>query len=377
MLLSLKHIDDLRPHVAHKKEINFRQHGDITLAVYAFSDKDTFDTPWARECRGIAFDAQGNLISRPLHKFFNLGENPESGLEAIRHKTLVNVFEKLDGSMIATANINGQAAFRSKASFGSDVVKLTNHMVNNGFEHVLAFAQKCVNNNATAIFELTHPQARIVVAPGEPNLRLLHVRDNHSGAYVLTDPQHAVHGWVAECNIELVPRYDLTLDQALESLETMEHQEGYVLQFDDGAMVKVKSPWYLRLHRSVTFMRERDIATLAIHEDLDDLKGLLRSNNMDMSAVEEVETRLKTILLGYTEEIDRLYEDHKHLDKKTFAITLKNNPLHGFLMKKYSGAEDVGLIKWYIQKQLPIDFTLRVINDVMFEEPTPSAKIGI
>ena len=375
MLLPIQHIDDLRPHVADKKEINFRQNGDLTLVVYVFSDKDTFDNAWARECRGIAFDAQGRLISRPLHKFFNLGENAESGLDAIRHKKLVNVFEKLDGSMIATANINGRVAFRSKGSFGSDVVKLTNHMVDNGFEHVLEFAQHCVDNNATAIFELTHPLARIVVEPGEPNLRLLHVRDNHSGAYVLTDPQHPVHEWIAQCNIELVPRYNLTLDQALESLETMEHQEGYVLQFDDGTMVKVKSPWYLRLHRSVTFMRERDIATLALHEDLDDLKGMLRANNMDMSAVEEIETRLKTILLGYTEEIDRLYEQHKHLDKKTFAVTLKGNPLHGFLMKKYSGADDVGLIKWYAQKQLPVDFTLRVINDVVFEEP--AAKMGM
>lgn len=377
MLLPIQNIDDVRPFVAHKNEIVFRQNGDLTLGVYVFSDKDTFDTPQALECRGIAFDAAGNIISRPLHKFFNLGENADSSLDVVRQKTLINVFEKLDGSMIATANLNGQAVFRSKGSFGSDVVKLTNQMVNNGFEHVLEFAQRCVENNLTAIFELTHPQARIVVEPGEPNLRLLHVRDNYSGAYVLMDSAHAVHTWIAQMNIELVPRCNATLDEALESLEHMEHKEGYVLQFDDGSMVKVKSPWYLRLHRSVTFMRERDIATLALHEDLDDLKAMLRSNNMDMTAVEEVETRLKNIMLGYTTEIDRLYEQHKHLDKKEFAIALKGNPLHGFLMKKYVGAEDTGLKKWYEQKQLATDFTLRVLNDVVFEEPEQSTKMGM
>lgn len=377
MLLLIKHIDDLRPFVSHKNEIVFRQNGDLTIGVYVFSDKDTFDCPHALECRGIAFDANGNLISRPLHKFFNLGENPESCLDALQNKKLVNVFEKLDGSMIATANVNGRAVFRSKGSFGSDVVKLTNHMVNNGFEHVQSFAQKCVDHNLTAIFELTHPQARIVVEPREPNMRLLHVRDNYSGAYVLMDAEHDVHAWIQQFRIDLVPRYNATLDQALSNLEEMEHQEGYVFQFDDGTMIKAKSPWYLRLHRSVTFMRERDIAVLAVHENLDDLKGMLRSNNMDMSAVEEVETRLKHILLGYTTEIDRLYDEHKHLDKKNFAITLKNNPLHGFLMKKYSGAEDIGLIKWYVQKQLANDFTLRVINDVLFEEPEPPSKMGM
>ena len=44
MFLPITHIDDLRPHVADKKEINFRQNGDITLAVYVFSDKDTLTT---------------------------------------------------------------------------------------------------------------------------------------------------------------------------------------------------------------------------------------------------------------------------------------------------------------------------------------------
>lgn len=377
MLLPLKTIDDLRPFVAHKKEINFREQGGLTLAVYAFSDKDTFDCAHALECRGIAFDANGVLISRPLHKFFNLGENPDSGLDALKKKNLVHVFEKLDGSMIATANLDGTAVFRSKGSFGSDVVKLANHMVRNGFEHIVEFAQKCVDNNLTAIFELTHPQARIVVAPGEPNLRLLHVRDNYSGAYVLMDAHHPIHEWVEQMSVELVPRYNLTLDQALESLETMEHQEGYVLQFDDGMMVKAKCPWYLRLHRSVTFMRERDIAVLALNQNLDDLKGLLRENNMDLSAVEEIETRLKNILLDYSEEIDRLYEEHKHLDKKSFSMTLCKNPLHSFLMKKYSGAEDIGLIKWYAQKRLSEDFNLRVINDVMFEDPAEISKMGM
>jgi hypothetical protein len=116
---------------------------------------------------------------------------------------------------------------------------------------------------------------------------------------------------------------------------------------------------------------------LALHEDLDDLKAMLRSNNMDMRAVEEVETRLKNIMLGYTQEIDRLYEQHKHLDKKEFAIALKGNPLHAFLMKKYAGFEDTGLKKWYAQHQLANDFTLRVLNDVVFEESEQPSKMGM
>lgn len=363
MFLPMRHVNDLLDHVKDKKEIHFRERDGVTIAVYAFSDATTFDVPQALECRGAAFDSAGNLISRPLHKFFNMGEKPHTQEHVIRQRKLAGVFEKLDGSMIATAWLNGQLLFRSKGSFGSDVVNLTYEMVNNGFEHVGEFSTRCARNGLTAIFELTHPKARIVVDPGAPNLRLLHVRDNLTGQYVLLDSAHVVHEWIAEHGIELVPRFAMSMDEALESLESMENQEGYIFQFDDGDMVKVKCPWYLRLHRSVTFLRERDIAVAALHEELDDIKGHLRLINADLGPVEEVEARLKSILVGYSEEIEERYQEHKHLDRKSYAVALKGHPLFGFLMGRFENREDLGLKKWYEQKKLRDDFSLRVLAD--------------
>jgi RNA ligase len=213
----------------------------------------------------------------------------------------------------------------------------------------------------TAIFELTHPDARIVVAQERAALRLLHVRDNLTGRYVMLDPEHAVHDWIADHGVPLVHRFDgLSLHGAIESLAAMEGSEGYVIQFKSGDMVKVKCPWYLRIHRSLTFLRERDIAWLALNEELDDVKGALVEAGIDLAGVNEVEARLKGILSTLLDEIDSIYQKSRDLDRKSFAIANKDHPLFGLAMQRYLGKE-VMLLEWYGRTRLKDEFTLRVL----------------
>jgi RNA ligase len=138
----------------------------------------------------------------------------------------------------------GSTAGGCNKSFSSDVVRLTEAFVAGPAQRQLvAFATEVAKSGCTAVFELTHPLARIVVAHPRPALRLLHVRDNVTGEYVLLDPTHPVHELVRRFEVAQVPRFEgLTLEQALASLESMNEQEGYVLQFADGDMVKLKCP---------------------------------------------------------------------------------------------------------------------------------------
>ncbi|MFN4181023.1 MAG: RNA ligase, partial [Armatimonadota bacterium] len=105
MFKTIHSIDDVLPFVEHKKEIRFtRQPNGARVGCYVFMDGSTFDSLEALECRGIAFDEDGKIISRPLHKFFNLGEKPHTSFQRLSERgDLVSVQEKLDGSMIATA----------------------------------------------------------------------------------------------------------------------------------------------------------------------------------------------------------------------------------------------------------------------------------
>jgi RNA ligase len=358
MFKHITHISDVKPHVAHKDEIRFyKQPNGITMSLYLFMDSKTFDSPEARECRGAAFDEDGILVSRPLHKFFNMGEKDYLSPDKLKERTdVAAVFDKLDGSMVATAWVKGDLAWRSKKSFDSDIVKLTHEFfedkANVGIEKFY-----CAFYGMTAIFELTHPKAQIVVPQDKVQLRLLHVRDNLTGNYVMLNPNHAVWTMIHELNVPVVQRHKMTMEQVIESLETMEYAEGYVVQFMDGDMVKMKCPWYTRLHRSITFLRERDIAVLAVNEQLDDMKQHMREVGIPLEKVEAVETRLKDILLGIRSEIEALYEGDKHLDKKSFAIKNSKHPLFGLAMNMYNGVT-FNLNEWYEKSRLKQDFGL-------------------
>lgn len=360
MFKHITHISDVQPHVAHKDEIRFyKQPNGITMSMYIHMDSKTFDSIEARECRGSAFDEAGNLVSRPLHKFFNMGEKDYLTPDKLKERTdVAAVFDKLDGSMVATAWVKGDMVWRSKKAFNSDIVKLVREFfedkANVGIER---FAYYCAFHGMTAIFELTHPKAQIVVPQDKVQLRLLHVRDNLTGAYVMLDPNHMVWTMIREEDVPVLPRHKMTMEQVINSLETMEYAEGYVVQFQNGDMVKMKCPWYTRLHRSITFLRERDIAVLAVNEQLDDMKQHMREVGIPLEKVEAVETRLKDILVGIDAEINQVYNEGKHLDRKTFAMTYGKHPRFGLAMNLYSG-KPFSLNEWYAKDQLKKDFGL-------------------
>ncbi|ESQ87873.1 RNA ligase [Asticcacaulis benevestitus] len=362
MFKVIQHIDEVRGAVAHRKEIRFfEQPNGLTLGCYMFMDNDTFDTKEALECRGIVFDRHGAVASRPLHKFFNVGEREGQRVEQILQRNdVVAIYDKLDGSMIATAWHDGQVVWRSKKSFDSDVVRLTEaYLADPAHADVAAFAHEVARRGLTAVFELTHPGARIVVPQEMAQLRLLHVRDNVSGAYVLLDPDHEVHGLVSLYRVPRVAeRKDLTLEAMFASLETMYESEGYVLQFANGDMAKVKCPWYLRLHRAATLLRERDVASLTLDEELDDLKGALRELGLDLTEVCAIESRIKANLLALNDEIEAAYQVSAHLDQKAFAIDHQGHALFKPLMKRYVG-KDIDLIDFYRRNHLREDFSLR------------------
>lgn len=346
----ITHIDQIKPYVEHKPEIRWTTHANgVTTACYKFCDSKTFDVAEALECRGIAFDQNGEICSRPLHKFFNLGERAE-------HKGIdlsdAAVFEKLDGSMIATAWVNGAMQWRSKASFESDVVKIATKVAD---ANTLKFATECAANGLTAIFELTSPKARIVVDHKKPALTLLHVRDNVTGQYVMLDSSHWVYDRAEALNIKWVIEHIFDADVALSMLETMSEKEGFVFQLPCGDMVKAKCDWYLRAHKALAF-RERDIARLALRGELDDIKPILVDRGVDIEKINAIESRVTADIALISEVVNRMCLD-KSLDRKSFALKHSGHAMFSLAIKQYSGHEvDAGA--WYERNLLDSNFCL-------------------
>lgn len=361
-------IDDVRPFVADRPEIKFiPQPNGTTIVCYVFADGKTFDAPVALECRGLCFGRDGRVCSRPLHKFFNVGEKEWLRPEAVLARPDVSrVMEKIDGSMISTAWVDGCLAWRSKKSFTSDVVRLAEDYLRrpeNRF--IAAWAREVAAAGMTATFELTHPEARIV-CDRPADMVLLHIRDNLTGLYLPTD----------SAPIPKVRKYDLTAQAAADTLAGMKGAEGYVIQFADGDMVKMKCPWYIRLHKSVSTLRERDIAELAAREELDDTKAALVECGIDLREVDAVEARVKAEVLEASNAIEAIMAEDGEMTRKDFAIKHKDKSVFSLLMRRFTG-QDVSYTEWFVRNRLPA-YTLRSLasGTVADDFPTPTERSG-
>jgi RNA ligase len=113
---TIRHIDDVLPHVQGRDEFVVAEKDGYTVINYVVAMADTFHMEDAndlggairRECRGLIFDADGNLMSRPFHKFFNVNERDETQSHAVDMTSEHVIMEKMDGSIEHNINCGVQ-----------------------------------------------------------------------------------------------------------------------------------------------------------------------------------------------------------------------------------------------------------------------------
>ena len=373
-MLNVENLHVFRSNVAHKEEIREANIGHNTISFcYMVSAEGTFDDAWSRECRGITFDAQSGVVNgRPLHKFFNVGERDETRVENLDWTKVVRVMDKRDGSMIHAVRVGCGFELKSKKTFDSDVAKAAMNWVRSTREgaavHHFIFA--CFVQNWTPIFEWTAPDARIVLFYPEAELRVLHVRNNETGEYL---DGEVLKAFAEASGVKVVDEVDeffvvpegaqflkreFDIKKMLEAAETREGIEGWIVQFESGEMVKVKTKWYLERHRAMTFLRERDIAEAVLNESLDDLKSLLVSEGVNIDEILKIEELVLQFMRTLAHSVNTIVDAHKDMTRKDFAMKFNGHEVFGLLMKRFNGQEPD--YKVYFERNvLKQQFTLR------------------
>ena len=351
-------------------------HG-TTSFCYMVSAEGTFDSAWARECRGITFNTIGGFVTgRTLHKFFNVNERVETQVANLDWSKVVRVMDKRDGSMIHSVWTTAGPMLKSKKTFDSEVAKAAEDwMLAEKDLNTFKMIMRLQAQNATAIFEWTAPDARIVLFYPEPELQLLHVRDNDTGRYWDT---YELKALVAEHGVKLVQEVDefywtmggeglpetreFDVKKMLEAAETREGIEGWIVQFENGDMVKVKTKWYLERHRAMTFLRERDIAEAVLNESLDDLKSLLVSEGVNIDEILKIEAEVVRHLNSMRSWVEDVIAKDGHLPRKEFAIQYQQSHSEfgwfGLLMTRFVGKEP-NYKDWFTKHVLKDKFSLR------------------
>ena len=243
---------------------------------YKYSTTETFplEKSWEssvrREFRGISFSVDGKLVNRKYHKFFNLDERPDVGVDSLDFSKKFWVLDKLDGSMITPFPYKGKLEMHTKMG-ATDVAAPVTSWVEDK-KNYIDFMWEMLNEGFTPIFEWISPSNRIVIDYEDTNLVLTAIRHNITGEYVRYDrmveiaKSHAIP--VVKALNELVTDFD----GLVRHIKNIEGSEGVVVRFDDGHMVKIKSEWYVRIHNAINNVtNEKKVIGMFLDGTLDDV----------------------------------------------------------------------------------------------------------
>jgi T4 RnlA family RNA ligase len=326
----INHIDDVLPsvtddfYVAEKegyKVISYvlQKDGMFPPVIVHEEDLDNiYDQAHAnrREFRGIIFGADGRVLSRRYHKFFNLNERLEVLGENIDWSVPHVVLEKLDGSMISPIRLDGCIRLTTKAGI-TDISKMAEVWCARGNRHYLEFMDWVTKDGFTPIFEFCSRRNRVVIDHPLERLVLTAIRSNLTGGYM---HHKEMQDLAISYNIECVKAYPIeVLAHAHEETNT----EGYVIRFDNGHMLKVKTEWYLQIHRAKeNLIWEKNIIKMIIDGHTDDVKPFLLED--DRNKLVDFETKVIDGLNKTAADISNIFRDirQSEMDRKTYALTV-------------------------------------------------------
>jgi RNA ligase len=313
--MRITHINDVLPHIEGRKDFVVARKDGYTVIDYVFAGPDTFDHPARIECRGLKFDPDGAILARPFHKFFNIGEKPETQTGVLDFDAPHVIMDKLDGSMIHPAIVDGEVVFMTRMGRTDVARKAERHLT-------FDLARECrgmLEADITPIFEWTAPDNRIVVRYEGSRLTLLAARHNHTGEYL---PLGGLVDVAMFMGVDLVDTNDSAHTSGPEFLayaRAITGKEGFVIRFANGLMVKAKGEDYVLKHRAKeSILQEKNVLALILREQLDDVLPLLEDS--DRASVERYRDDVLAGVEATARTISAFVDCHRDLPQKDFAI---------------------------------------------------------
>ncbi|MFH7598280.1 RNA ligase [Streptomyces racemochromogenes] len=241
-----------------------KRHPELPLSIYTYTRSAQYERVWNQvtvRCRGlVADDATGAVVALPLPKFFNVGEH-ESGqpyAPALPDEPF-EVYDKVDGSLAVVFHYADRWHVASKGSFISTQATWAQRRLD-------ACDTGALVPGTTYLAEILYPQNRIVVDYGDRRDLVLLAAFDRAGAEVPL-AEAAVHWKGIGSVVKAWPALPLPELLALAESNTLPgggsvtgmDAEGFVLRFASGVRAKAKLAEYVRLHKLLTGVTERDV----------------------------------------------------------------------------------------------------------------------
>lgn len=81
---------------------------------------------------------------------------------------------------------------------------------------------------------------------------------------------------IEQYNIPVVKAVNFNFSEAKAELKTNQMDEGFIVRFNDGHMLKLKTEWYLLLHKTMEHLSsEKDVIRIVLDNLIDDAKAFM------------------------------------------------------------------------------------------------------
>lgn len=321
-MLEIRHINDVLPLIEGRKEFVVKRAADYTAIDYNVAFFDTFADLRRGELRGLKFHPDGEIMARPLHKFFNVGEREDTQPHLLDFEADHIIMDKLDGSMIHPAILrDGSLRFMTRMGITNVAEKAERHLTPRMEEAI----RDMLGSGVTPVFEFTAPDNRIVVKYLESGLTLLAARDTVSGDYA---PRGYLQNAANAMGVPLVKVWPKPTSGAelIEMVRALVGAEGIVCQLACGLWVKIKGDEYVLMHKSKdSITREKNVLAILLDGLGDDIRPLLIEE--DRAQFDAYDHRLGRAIVARAREVAEIVSTGADLDQKTFATEhLKSAP---------------------------------------------------
>lgn len=367
----IEKIDDVLNAIDGYEEFKVFEKGDYVVVNYIVSFVETFKweendalgSAIRRECRGIIFNKNGDIISRPYSKFFNVNEREETNINKINLYEPHVILEKLDGSMIRP--IPSQLGFRLATKAGVTEIAMNAEKFIADKPFYAKFILSCIKKSVTPIFEWVSRKNRIVIDYPKDNLILTAIRNNKTGIYESYEIMKSIKEYYGIPVVKAITNLSSQNIHLLSNqIKDWDDGEGVVIRFDNGHMVKIKSDDYVLKHKTKEQISlEKNIIQVILDDTVDDICPLLPET--DSKRLLNYQHLFWEMVNNNSQKMNELFYlgEKKYPDKKEFAVNYvqKEVPkqyasiMYGMKDGKNSKDIIVEMIKKSISSQPKID----------------------
>lgn len=294
------------------------------LSIYTYTDACTYDKKWDEitlNSRGIIFSRKTlEVVAQPFGKFFNMGEREETFEQNLPWDGGYRVFEKLDGWLGILYRHDGKFKIATRGTFDSDgAVWATKFLHNN-------YSLDGLDNEVTLVFELISPTTRIIVDYGSrEDLVVLGAFNRFTG---IEYDWEQVCFWAKQFGFTVAQSYGDDLESCKQMLITSpgSQVEGFVIRFNSGLRVKIKSEDYMRRASIRSFLTPLSVWNVMKNGEVD--KSYVDAIDADyMGIFDNIYSVLRQKYCDILAEIESDYSkiSNKTNDRKSFALLAKES----------------------------------------------------